>query len=151
MAKPEGEIIASSPIVHEPGLLPHRIVICDLGGQYVAHTQVLESGKQPWYHQGDYFKKRANAPTPDESSADALRKAWVRFEERARRSLNMDRSPAQRLAEVSDIAESIIKALLPEDADERRDFIEEDYQLESDIETFEQLTGKVITGVSSNS
>jgi hypothetical protein len=78
----------------------------------------------------------------------ALRKAWDRFEERARRSLNMDRPPAQRLTEVSDIAESIINALLPEDAGDRRDFIEEDYQLQSDIETFELLTGNVITGCS---
>jgi hypothetical protein len=32
----------------------------------------------------------------------------------------------------------------PEDEDERREFIDDDYLLESDIETFEELTGKVI-------
>jgi hypothetical protein len=78
-----------------------------------------------------------------ESDAEALRKAWARFEERARRSLRMDPPPAKRLAEVSDIAESIINTLLPDD-DDCRDLIEDDYQLQSDIETFEQLTGKKI-------
>jgi hypothetical protein len=53
--------------------------------------------------------------------------------------------------EVSDIAEAIVDALQPDDEDERRDVIEEDYQLESDIETFEQLTGKVIARCSSSS
>jgi hypothetical protein len=56
----------------------------------------------------------------------------------------MEPPPARRLAEVSDIAESIINALLPEDEDGRRERIGEDYQLQSDIETFEQFGGKVI-------
>ena len=38
----------------------------------------------------------------------------------------------------------MINALLPEDEDDRRDMIGEDYQLQSDIETFEELTGKAI-------
>ena len=131
-------------MIHEPGLLPYRIVIRDLGDQHVVHTQVLEPGKKPRYHQGDYFPKRGDATTAEESDAEALRKAWARFEERARRSLGMEPPPARRLAEVSDIAESIINALLPDDEDDRRDLIDDDYQLQSDIETFEQLTGKVI-------
>jgi hypothetical protein len=135
---------AASPVVHEWGMLPYRIVIRDLGDQHVVHTEVLEPGKEPWYHQGDYFTKRGDAPTALESDAAALRKAWARFEERARRSPRMESPPAKRLAEVADIAESIINALLPEDEDERRELIGDDYQLESDIETFEQLTGKVI-------
>jgi len=45
---------------------------------------------------------------------------------------------------VADIAATIINTLLPDDEDERRELIGDDYQLESDIETFEQLTGKVI-------
>jgi hypothetical protein len=48
MSKLEADIIASSPIVHEPGLLPHRIVIRDQGGQYVVHTRFLETGREPW-------------------------------------------------------------------------------------------------------
>jgi hypothetical protein len=52
--------------------------------------------------------------------------------------------PAKRLAEVSDIAESIINDLLPDDEDDFREQLENDYQLQSNIETFEQLTGKVI-------
>ncbi len=65
-------------------------------------------------------------------------------EERARRSLNMEPTPARKLAEVADIAETIINTLLPDDEDDRRDLIADDYQLQSDVETFEQLTGKVI-------
>jgi len=125
-------------------MLPYRLVIRDLGDQHVVHTQVFEPGKEPWYHQGDYFRKRADAPTSGESDAEALRKAWARFEERARHSLRMDPPPAKRLAEIADIAESIINDLLPDDEDDCRDLIGDDYQLQSDIETFEQLTGKVI-------
>jgi hypothetical protein len=73
-----------------------------------------------------------------------LRKAWDRFEERARLSLHMDPPPAKRLAQVSDIAETIIKTLLPDDEDDCRDMINDDYQLESDIQTFEHFTGKLI-------
>ncbi|MGO9470539.1 MAG: hypothetical protein ACLQIB_42160 [Isosphaeraceae bacterium] len=137
-------IVAASPVVHEPGLLPYRIVIRDLGDQLVVHTEVLEPARNPWYHQGDYFPKRSGAPSAEELNADALRKAWARLEERARRSLAMDPAPARKLAEVADIAETIINTLLPDDEDDRRDVIDDDYQLRSDIETFEQLTGKVI-------
>ena len=133
-AKPT--IVAASPMVHEPGVLPYRIVIRDLGDQFVVHTEVFEPDKEPWYHQGDYFPKRSDAPTAEESDAAALRKAWARFEERARRSLRMDPPPAKRLAEVADIAETIIKTLLPDDEDDCRDMINDDYQLKSDIETF---------------
>ena len=56
----------------------------------------------------------------------------------------MDPPPTKRLVEVVDIAESIINALLPDDEDDCRDLIGDDYQLQSDIETFEQLTGKRI-------
>jgi hypothetical protein len=56
----------------------------------------------------------------------------------------MDPPPAKRLAEVSDIAETIIKTLLPDDEDDCRDMINDDYRLESDIETFEHFTGKKI-------
>jgi hypothetical protein len=84
------DIIAASPIVRETGLLPHRIVIRDLGGQYVVHMQVLEPGKKPWYHQGDHFSKRQDEPAHGQSCDEALCEAWVRFEERTRCSLNMD-------------------------------------------------------------
>ena len=53
----EPSIVAASPIVHETGMLLYRIVIRDLGDQHVVHTQVFEPGKEPWYHQGDYFPK----------------------------------------------------------------------------------------------
>jgi hypothetical protein len=56
-------IISASPVVHESGMLPDRIVIRDLGDQLVVHTEVLEPGREPWYHQGDYFTKRGDAAT----------------------------------------------------------------------------------------
>jgi hypothetical protein len=119
-------------------------ILRDLGDQHVVHTEVLEPGREPWYHQGDYFRKRDAAPIAEESDAEALQKSWARFEERARRSLRMKPPPTKRLAEVADIAETIINALFPEGEDEQRELIDDDYQLESDIETFEALTGKVI-------
>jgi hypothetical protein len=140
----EPTLIATSPTVHERSILPCWIVIRDLGDQFVVHTEVIEPDRKPWQHQGDYFPKRSDATTTDKSFAAALRKAWARFEERTRLSLRMDPPPAKRLAQVSDIAEAIIKTLLPDDEDDRRDVINEDYQLESDIDTFEYFTGKVI-------
>jgi hypothetical protein len=101
----ESRIIAASPVVHESGMLPYRIVIRDLGDQLVVHTEVFEPGEEPWYHQGDYFTKRNDSPTAEESDAAALRNAWARFEERAQGSLRMDPPSAKRLAEVADIAE----------------------------------------------
>ncbi len=61
-------------MVHESGTLPYRIVIRDLGDQHVVHTQVLEPGREPWYHQGDYFAKLGDAPgviLQSQSAADA--------------------------------------------------------------------------------
>ena len=140
----DSKVIASSPLIREPGLLPHRIVIRELGDQYVVHTQVIEPGKKPWYHQGDYFPKQSAAPTAGTSDTQSLRKAWVRFEARCRRLLAMEPPHAKQLKEIADIAEAIIDALLPDDEDDRRDTIDDCYQLKSDIETFEQLTGKAI-------
>ena len=140
----ESKIVAASPMVYEPGILPYRIVIRDMGDQLVVHTEVIEPDKKPWYHQGDYFPKKSDISTAGESDAAVLRKAWARFEERARLSLHMDPPPAKRLAQVADIAETIIKTLLPDDEDDCRNLIEDDYQLESDIETFEHFTGKRI-------
>ena len=137
-------IVAASPIVNEPGVSPYRLVIRELGAQFVVHTEVCEPDKKPWYHQGDYFSKRSDPPTADVSDAVALRKSWARFEERVRRSLRMDPPPAKRLAQVADIAEAIIRTLLPDDEDDCRDLINDDYQLQSDIETFEHFTGRVI-------
>jgi hypothetical protein len=108
----QSRIIAASPVVHEPGLLPHRIVIRDLGDEHVDHTEVLERGKKPWYHQGDYIAKRNGSETAEESDATALRKASVRFEVRVRHSMRLDTPPAKRLAEGTDIAQTIINTLL---------------------------------------
>ena len=56
----------------------------------------------------------------------------------------LDLRPAKRFAEIADIADAIIKTLLPDDEDNCRDTINDDYQLKSDIETFEHFTGKPI-------
>ncbi len=58
--------------------------------------------------------------------------------------------PAKRLTEVADIAETIINYLLPDDQDNCRDTFENDYQLDSDVETFENLTGKRIRPIISS-
>ena len=59
-------------------------------------------------------------------------------------TVRLDPPPAKRLTQVSDIAETIVKTLLPDDEDDCREMINEDYQLKSDIDTFEHFTGKVI-------
>jgi hypothetical protein len=56
----------------------------------------------------------------------------------------MEPSRARKLAEVADIAETIIKTLRPDHEDDRRELINDDYRLRSDIETFEELIAKVI-------
>ena len=68
-------IVAGSPVVHESGTLPYRIVIRDLRDQHVVRTQVFEPGNEPWYHQGDYFPKRCDVPSSADSDPTALRKA----------------------------------------------------------------------------
>jgi hypothetical protein len=141
---PDG-IIAMSPVVHQSGLLQRRIVIRDLGSKYVVHTQAGEANGKPFFHHGDYFIKAfaEKSHTPEEE-AEALRKAWARFEERARRSLGIEPPATNKLKEVAGIAVSIINAILPSDKEACEQFIADDYQLESDIETFENLTGQKI-------
>jgi hypothetical protein len=53
-------------------------------------------------------------------------------------------TPEEKFKRLADIAESIIEALLPDDEDDRRDVVNDCFQLHSDIETFEELTGKSI-------
>jgi hypothetical protein len=102
----------------------------------------LEPGEEPWYHQGDYVPQRYEAETAEESDREALRKGSLRG---AGSAIAADGPPpARRLAGVSDIAETIINSLLPDDEDERRELIDGNYQLKSDIETFEHVTDKVI-------
>ena len=45
---------------------------------------------------------------------------------------------------MSRVAQTLIYTLLPDDEDERMEVIADDYQHQSDIEMFEQFTGKVI-------
>jgi hypothetical protein len=137
-------IIAASPMVQGLCECPHRIVIRDLGDQYVVHMQIFDGVQEPYFYQGDYFTKtNDSAPIGHPPAAEALCKAWARFEERARRSLQM-RSLERQVKEVADIAEAIINTLLGDDEEDRRDQFENDYQLDSDVETFEHFTGKRI-------
>ena len=150
MTAVDKSIIAASPMVQGPAECPHRIVIRDLGDQYVVHTQIHDGVQKPYFHQGDYFVKTDDSAPVAHPPAEALCKAWARFEERVRRSLQMGAGSAKRLAEVADIAETIINYLLPDDEDDCRDTFENDYQLDSDVETFENLTGKKIRPIISS-
>ena len=78
----EDGIIAMSPqITGEPHTLPHRIVLRDLGSEFVVHMQVInENGARSYYH-GNYVPKR---------DVTALAKAWAHFERRARRTMNLE-------------------------------------------------------------
>jgi len=60
------------------------------------------------------------------------------------------RSLEPQVKEVADIAETIINYLLPDDEDDCRDTFENDDQLDSDVETFEDLTGKKIRPIISS-
>ncbi len=142
-------VVAGLPLLQGSCELPHRIVIRDLGDQYVVHTQIFEGGRS-WYHQGDYFTKTNDSgPVVHPQNAEPLKKAWERFEARTRLALNMP-DHAERLKQVADIAETIINSLMGDDEEHRRDEFENDYQLDSDVETFEQLTGKVIRPVNAD-
>jgi hypothetical protein len=79
----DGEIIAMSPIVHQEACFRCRLVIRDLGSEFVVHMQILEPGKKPWYLHGNYVPKRDD-PT------DALKRAWDHFDRRSRRLLQIE-------------------------------------------------------------
>ena len=150
MPEDEHRIIAASPMVQGSSESPHRIVIRDLGDQYVVHTQIVDGVQKPYFHQGDYFvKTNDSALIAHPPGVEGLCKAWARFEERVRRSLQMPK-PDQKVRQVADIAETIINYLLPDDEDDCRDTFENDYQLDSDVETFENLTGKKIRPIISS-
>ena len=143
-------IIASSPMVQGLCECPHRIVIRDLGDQYVVHMQIFDGVQKPYFYQGDYFvKTNDSAPVAYPPSAEGLCKAWARFEERTRRTLQME-SLEHKLKQVADIAETIINTLMGDDEEHRRDEFENDYQLDSDVETFEAFTGKTIRPITSS-
>jgi hypothetical protein len=77
------DVIAHSPMRHERGTFPHRIVIRDQGDQFVVHAEVHQPGKAPWYFAGDYFRK------PEGDPEAALHRAWRKFELRCRTALGI--------------------------------------------------------------
>jgi hypothetical protein len=126
--------IAASPMVQGPCEVPHRIVLRDQGDQFVVHMQCFDGVQKSYFHQGDYYRKCGGLE---------LTLAWSRFEQRARRSMQLA-APDKKAQEIADIAETIIKTLMGDDEERLRDEFENDYQLDSDVETFENLTGKKI-------
>ena len=106
--------------------------------------EIFDGKQKPYFHQGDYFiKTNDSAPVAHPPGAEALCKAWARFEERTRRTLQLP-SLQHQLKQVADIAEEIINALLGDDEEQRREEFENDYMLDSNVETFENLTRKNI-------
>jgi hypothetical protein len=137
-------IIAASPeLQNSPSEMPYRIVLRHVtkhdGAEFIVHTEVLQDGK-PYYTSGSYFPFKDNAN-------EALKDAWACFDRRVRQQFGMP-DLKQKLKEVADIAESIISQLLElagvDGEDELRDELTNDYMLESNLETFENLTGKKI-------
>jgi hypothetical protein len=76
-------IVATSPEIQGNMELPHRLVIRDLGDQYVVHMQIYEKGRT-YFHAGIYFPKKDD-PSPNAS----LKKAWACFERRTRVALGV--------------------------------------------------------------
>jgi len=92
MSKPDNEIIAYSPIVHEGGSQPCRIVIRDLGHEFVVHTQVLLAVGGTSFIWGHYFRKDRGGVKSEQLEKAALRKAWRNFEQRSRHLLGISTS-----------------------------------------------------------
>ena len=134
MPKDEDRIIASSPIVQGDGQLANRIVIRNLGQKFVVHTQIFD-GEKSFFHHGNYF--------PTRGDADALKKAWERFEVCSRVTLQMV-DLSNRFTQVANIAETIINYLMGDDEEHRRDGMGRTTTQHFDVETFESLTGKKI-------
>jgi hypothetical protein len=83
------DIIASSPLVKEHATVLHRIVIRDLGDEFVVHMQCFpEDGGKPYFHQGNYFQYSTTERGHD-SRAVALKKAYTCADRRARRTLHI--------------------------------------------------------------
>jgi hypothetical protein len=129
-------IIAASPMFKDDHTVPHRIVIRDIPGEVIVHTQCFHENGTVSYCWGHYL------PYANKDRRSALIKAWECFERLVRAKLALP-DLGKQCKEVADIAETIIKSLLPEDRDDQAD-LWEDYQFESDVETFENLTGKKI-------
>jgi hypothetical protein len=113
----DDKIIAASPIIAaDGGTLAHRIVIRDLGDEYVVHTMCFD-GSIRSFNWGYYVHKR---------DQNALAKAWVNFERRARRTLNLafeddifDDEDGEEFAEGDDPAVSNQHSLIADDPAEQ--------------------------------
>lgn len=77
------DIIATGPWVAEPGYLDRRVVLRDMGHQYVVHTQGADDDGEVSYNEGNYFPK---LDTPN----SALSRAFAAFTHRIGRLLDTD-------------------------------------------------------------
>ena len=112
--------------------------------------QIFDGVQKPYFDQGDYFTKtNDSAPIAHPPAAEALCKAWARFEERARRSFRCAHSSVRSRKWPTSPRRSST-TLMGDDEEHRRDEFENDYQLDSDVETFESLTGKKIRPIISS-
>lgn len=77
----DDSIIASSPLVAGSCECPHRVVLRDIGREYVVHTQVVpaDGSGSTFFHGGHYFSKRHDG---------ALRDAFAQFIEQSQNTLN---------------------------------------------------------------
>jgi hypothetical protein len=76
-------IIATSPIVHEPGtgIAARRIVLRQFKCEFVVHAQRFYEDGSTGFDHGDYFLFKAD------EKASVLDKAWKCFVERSERQL----------------------------------------------------------------
>jgi hypothetical protein len=88
-------IIAMSPTVPaSEHTLAYRIVIRDLGDQYVVHQQVFERNPRDghYFTTGNYFQRRREVESSDTPDWEALRAAYAKFDELSRNILNVPRA-----------------------------------------------------------
>jgi hypothetical protein len=67
-----------------PGCLDHRIVLRDLGHQYVVHTQARDGEGEDSFSTGDYFRKAGG------STGNVLSEAFSRFTVRSIELIDAD-------------------------------------------------------------
>lgn len=89
------DVIASSPIIQGPGEQPHRIVLRDLGGEFVVHLQVIPVTPSPFriqsphYLYGQYVRY-GGIVRYAETREEVLPRAWALFEAKCRNYLGIN-------------------------------------------------------------
>ena len=107
----------------------------------MVHTQIFDGEQKPYFHQGDYFvKTTASHPLlmPPGSGGPLQSLGTLRGAGHAARFSCSRFSIGSRKWATS--PEAIINQLMGDDEEHRRDEFENDYMLDSNVETFENLT-----------